>query len=55
MVWHAGVALFVGERESKGGKEKKKKKKSDQSQLIRLELNDLHIVIKKVCYSQYTV
>lgn len=26
MVWHAGVALFVGERESKGGKEKKKKK-----------------------------
>lgn len=28
MVWHAGVALFVGERESKGGKEKKKKKKT---------------------------
>lgn len=29
-----------------------KKHKSDQNQLMRLELSDLHVVIKKVCYSQ---
>lgn len=29
-----------------------KNRKSDQGQLKRLELNDLHAVIKKVCYSQ---